>query len=239
VSRASSQFFLLSLFGVDRLRFVVAAACGLAVGWSIPAILYWAGAPAAPTPPVVVLAASLADLALLMAGLRVAAAVPADLPAGWIVHSAHPAPAAARSGLWRALYVLGVTPVLLAFGPPIWWSWGAVAALRHAAVVAAAGALLVEGLLWNHRGMPCVAPWRPENAKPGKRWPLYLAAFVAFSAGLARIETLVAGRPELLGLLILTLGAAAGIIRILHRRTTPWPDAEPDDSTAPAVLRLG
>jgi len=244
-SRAAAQFFLVSLARVERLRFAAAMAIGVVVGWSIPAIYLWAQKRADPAEnaidpfgPGTVLALSLADVAFLVAGLRVAASLPSDLKASWIIPMIDAPVTQLRSGLWRVLFATGVVPIAVLFAPLIAWFWGAQTAVGHTLVLLAGGALLIELLLWNHEQMPNAGPWRPERVQFGKRWPLYLLGFLLFSAGMAALEGLVLGEvwriASLVGFLIL---ATVGI-RLAHERRQVIPEDDLDNLGAPAVLRI-
>jgi hypothetical protein len=237
-SRAAASFLLLSLARVDRLRFMVAAAAGLVIGWSAPTVIYWAGLEATAAPPAPILAVSLAAMAILLAGVRIAVAMPADLPAAWLIRSADVNGAAARSGVWRATFVVGVAPVVLAFLPAYAWSWGAGVAVKHLAMLLIAGALATELLLWNHEGMPCSRPWRPEQLNLGRRWPLFALAFAAFSGGLGYVEAATMAHRPAFAMLAAAIALAACGVRIASRRRPASASIDVDDLGAPAVLRL-
>ncbi|MEO7192619.1 MAG: hypothetical protein ABI051_16325 [Vicinamibacterales bacterium] len=244
-SRAAAQFFVTSMARVERLRFIAAMTIGLVVGWSVPLVYLWWAELADPSENVVdpmmttsILSLSLADLAFLVTGLRVAAAMPSDLKASWIIPMIEARGTRLRSGVWRALFALGVVPIVVLFAPLLAWFWGGMVAISHSMVLLATGALLVEVLLWNAEQMPNASPWRPERLQLGKRWPLYLLGFILFSTGIAGIEALVFGRPVLVVGLVALLVMLIVAVRVAHRRRLIVPEDDPEDVGAPAVLRI-
>jgi hypothetical protein len=239
VRRASVQFFIASLMRVDRLRFVMAIAMGVVVGWSGPLLYYSTTAAHEGRPPQAILALSLADMAFILAGLRVAAAMPADLKSAWMVPMVDASGRRLRSGLWRIMFLIGVTPVALMFVPGLARVWGPRVALQHMAVLVASGALLVESVLWKYERMPSCSPWRPDAANLGKRWPFFVGAFLAYSAGIATLEAVTLDRLFWFVALVAGLAALTAVVRLQHERR--WEIAladDYDDVHAPAVLDL-
>src|SRR6185503_9701927 len=113
VTRASSQFFLTAIRRSARHRLTVAVASGIAIALISPTLLRWAprltSLPEKPT--IDLLALPLEAILLLLVGLRIAAALPADLGAGWLLDCIGARPALMRSGLWRTMFVAAVVPV--------------------------------------------------------------------------------------------------------------------------------
>ena len=248
VSRAAAQFFATSLARVERLRFIGAMTMGVVIGWSAPMVFLWMGAAAdrpdydpAPLGPTALLTLSFAALSILLVGLRVAAAMPSDLKASWIIPTIGTDGVPMRTGLWRLLYVIAVLPVAVTFGGVIGWFFGPAFGLSHAVILLAVGALLVELVLWNHDRMPNATPWRPERVQLGKRWPLYFFSFLFASWSVAYIENLVLGRAVLVAGLAISILAIAVTLRIAHRRRVVLPrdDEIHEIVDAPAVLRIG
>lgn len=238
VSRAAVQFFIISLARVERLRFVLAVAAGIILGCSAPILFFWAAGPPAASPPSRLLALSLANVAFLTCGIRIAASLPCDLGAAWIVPAVGPAPARMRSATWRVHMALGVLPIVILVGALHTWFWGPASAARHALVLIASGALLIEVLLWNYERMPGTNAWRPERLELGKRWPLYGIAFLLFSLGIAKVEALVLDTSVPFVLFVAGLIVLTAAVRVAHTRRLVMPIADDDVVGAPAVLRL-
>jgi hypothetical protein len=204
--RAVSQFFLESLGRVDRLRFVMASALGIAGAWGLPAWFALITDPAGATL-ARLWSAQLAGMTFLLAGLRLAAALPADVNAGWLFDARAPSRRQVHAALERVMFVLGVLPVAVAGVPVHWWllerlppSTGpgdpvALVIAIQASVTLAAGVLLIQMLLWRFEGVPCARLWEPERLKLGRRWALYVAAFVVFTSGIPFVSRLFVSVP--------------------------------------------
>jgi hypothetical protein len=237
--RASAQFLFVSLGRVERLRFVVAIMAGVVGAWIVPAVLVYATHRDTPVAPVTTYALSYVTLVLVLAGLRVAVAMPADLRAAWVNPVVGAPGSVLRSGLWRALYTMGVVPVSIAFGALHLALFGVASAASHLAVMLALGAALVELALWHFDDMACQRPWRPEQANLRAWWPVYLIAFGNITGTLPRLE--VSMGPSTTGPLVLVLvsAAAAVALRLAHRRPYPSPDVDTELTVeVPSVLRL-
>jgi hypothetical protein len=218
--RGVAQFFLATIARAERHRFVIATALGIAAAWGFPA--WFALMTEVPdTPPASVLSLPLAAIVFLLVGLRTAAALPADVKAGWLFDLHAPTRAHTHTALERTMFVVGVLPVV-AIGAPVYaWLWGPNVAAIHASVCLATGGLLIEMLLWGFDGMPCARLWNPERLKLGRRWWLYLAGFMVFTAGIPAIESKVFARPALSSSLVLVLVIAGTLLRYLSLRRAP------------------
>jgi hypothetical protein len=240
VRRASAQFFFTSIGRVERLRFVVAAMLGVVCAWVVPALTVIVVAGRAPASPVGTFALSYAALAFVILGLRIAISMPSDLRAAWIVPTIDADRRALRSGLWRALFVTSVLPVVAGFAVLHLWLWDARMALVHAAVMATVGVLLVELALWHLDDLPHRRPWRPEHANLRVWWPAYLLGLVMLIGTLPTLESWCQGS---IGATAAIGGACLGgavALRVAHRRPYPAPDIEIETFVeAPGVLKLG
>jgi hypothetical protein len=230
----------MSVGRVSSLRFVLALALGLVVTWTTVTFFEWADPPEnlPPGPSAGLLALPLATMAFLLAGLRIAVAMPAELRAAWIVDTLDAPRAALRSGTWRALLLVGVLPVIAVQIPIYWRLWDGALACAHALICAACGTLLVEMLLWRFADMPCSRPWRPERAGLRALWPVYLIGFFLLTTGLATLAAVsVESWPRTLALAA-ALFVLAGLVRLSHSRQ-PLQIAVPMDEPAPReVLNL-
>jgi len=235
-ARAAAQMIFTSLFRVNRLRFVLSVSLGIAIGWSLPAVVYWKTYTMTSLPPVEALALSLANVAFIVAGLRIAVAIPSDVKSAWIVPVTHPRAVHVRSGTWRALFLIGVVPISVCSLFVYAALWEPAAAIAHALTILGSGAVLIEVLLWNHDGMPHAEPWRPDRAAMGKRWPLYAIGFVVFTSGLASLEWYAFRRPALFVVLAMLLLVAGAIARRSH--TERWLVTPRGDEDPGAVVQL-
>jgi hypothetical protein len=239
-SRASMQFFLATAARLEVHRFTVAIAAGAALAWMLPTLIRWDVFGASDTPSTAVLALPLSTMTFLLAGLRVAAAVPSNLRAAWVFDAAPARRRRLQAGLRRAMLAVGVAPPVLAAAPVYWQVWGAGIALQHSLFCLAAGALITEILLRDVDGMPCASPWRPEHANLRAWWPAYLTAFIvvagAGSYSFAASARASLGRPVLFVILLGTLMALAAAVRwSASRRPEPLGPEEEDSG----VVQLG
>jgi hypothetical protein len=234
--RAVSQFFLTSAFRVDRLRVVIATSLGVAAAWGLPtgfALLHETHE----EPTRGVLSLSIAATVFILVGLRTAAALPADVKAGWLFEAHAPSKCQIHAALERTMFVVGVLPVAVAFAPVYWWLWGERVAGIHMLISLVTGLLVIECLLWRFDGMPSARLWDPEHLKLGKRWWLYVAVFMVFTAGIPYLERLLVGSAPGSSLLILHIAAAALLVRFLSLRH-PAPVVDDVDAVTGGVLNL-
>lgn len=236
--RASAQFFFLSIGRVERLRFVFAVALGVLCAWLVPALATQMSA-VQPSAPGTTFGLSYAALALVIGGARIAISMPADLRAAWIVPVVDAPGRMLRSGLWRALYVVSVVPMVVGFAGLHTWLWGWPMALPHAIVMVAVGALLVELSLWHFDDLPHRRPWRPEHASLRVWWPAYLAGFVVLTHALPQLEWAARDTRAGTGTIAIAILAAAACLRFFHDRPYPTPSFDVETFVETAhVLRL-
>jgi hypothetical protein len=238
IRRASAQFFFTSIGRVERLRFVLAVALGILCAWLVPALATMTSAEQRPAP-TTTFGLSYAALMLVIAGARIAIATPADLRAAWIVPVVDAPGRLLRSGLWRALYVSSVLPIVVGFAGLHAWIWDWRIAASHALVMAAIGALLVELSLWHFDDLPHHRPWRPEHANLRFWWPAYLFGFIMLTRTLPRLEWTARDSLMSTGALVAAALIAAALLRVFHRRPYPAPSFDIETFVeAERVLRL-
>ena len=236
--RASAQFFFISVGRVERLRFVLAAALGVIAAWLVPALVALTSHGQEPTT-ATTFGLSYASLALVIAGVRIAISMPADLRAAWIVPIIDAPGRVLRSGLWRALYVACVAPIVVGFVCLHAWLWDWRMAAQHAIVMTAVGALLVELSLWHFDDLPHRRPWRPEHASLRVWWPAYLAGFVVLTHALPQLEWAARDTRAGTGTIAIAILAAAACLRFFHDRPYPTPSFDVETFVETAhVLRL-
>jgi hypothetical protein len=233
-SRAAADFYTATIARVERHRFVLAIAVGIALAWGLPS---WRQFDPASPPRAALLSLPLTTMMLLIAGLRIAASLPGDVRAGWLFDVRSPTRAEARRALERVMFILGVVPPVALSAPAYWWLWGTNVALVHAVVSLALGLVLVELLIWNCEGMPCGQRWNPVRLDLGRRWPLVLAVFLIVTAGVPRLELLLFRSAYLTGAMVVFLIVLAGLARYASARHQIVPTYEELDPVA-GVLRL-
>jgi hypothetical protein len=238
-TRAAAQFLLATLGRVERHRFVVAMAVGIALAFAVPLAIGSAGLLDQPLSwrSVPLLAIPYYVMACLAAGLRFAAVLPGDLRAAWIFDVTGPDRWRARAALWRVMFLVAVVAPQLAFLPIAWHAWGAWFAVSNLAAGLAMGALLIEALLWRTLAVPCAEAWRPRTGHLRTWWPAYFFAFLLFTNVAPALGMLAVQRP-------LALFVVLGVIVLgtmsLHfaRRSTVVVDDNEDDAPRLDVLNL-
>lgn len=176
-TRATLQFTIATLGRIQSHRLAIAIAMGIALTICVPILLaalspVASREPAAMTVPLLALGPTLMFFAA--AGLRIAIALPADLPARWVFASA-PIPAdAGRTAARRLMWLAAVAPGTLVTAIVALMVWGPGWAIFAAASVAVTGAILTEIHLWGFTGVPCARPLAPGSAKMQSRWPVYM-----------------------------------------------------------------
>jgi hypothetical protein len=216
--RGVAQFVLATFGRSERHRFILAAAAGVAITWMLPT---WssvlASRPSGPTVPL--LSLPLSTMLFVLAGVRVAIGVPADLRAGWLFDVNPPAAPFARAAIERMMIGLVVLPVVLITSPLYVWLWGPKIAILHGALSLAIGVLLTEIVLGRVEGMPCARRWEPETLNLGKRWFVYLIGFLVFTKGIPRLEILLFDYPRatICSAFLFVVVAAAHRYRLLRR----------------------
>jgi hypothetical protein len=234
--RAVAQFFLSTLARAERHRFVLATSLGIAAAWGLPSLFALVhGFAEAPT--ATVLSLPLAAMTFLLVGLRTAAALPADVKAGWLFDLHGPTRRQTHVALERTMFIAGVLPVATLCAPVYGWLWGTNVAAIHTLVSLATGAALIEMLLWRFEGMPCARLWDPERLKLGRRWALYLAGFMIITAVIPALERRLFDNVALSLVLILGLTGLAALVRYQSLRQAPRPVDDVDAVTG-GVLNL-
>ena len=233
-ARATAAFFTATIARVERQRFVLAIALGLAVAWGLPGLR---STPSSREPLASLLALPMAAMMFLTAGLRVTASLPADVRAAWLF-DVHPLSRKhARQALERTMFVLGVFPAVAVSSPVYWYLWGGAVALIHALVTIALGIALIELLIWHCDGMPCGQQWTPARMDFGRRWPLYAAVFLLVVAVIPRLELVMFRHDTAAVLVVIGLLVQALVVRYASAKHRIIPVYEDVDPVA-GVLRL-
>ena len=234
-SRAAADFFAATIARVERQRFIIAIALGLALAWTLPGLRSFTPA-SGPDPSL--LGLPIASMLFLLVGLRVASTLPADPRAGWLFEVHDISRVQARRAVERMLLVLGVLPPLLLSAPVYWYLWGGRVALVHATVMAALGVAVTELLIWHCTGMPCGQPLVPARMGFGRRWPLHAALFLIAVTGIPILEVLLFRSPIGTAIFVANLAAIAIVARIAsagHQVVASYEEVDP----VAGVLRIG
>ena len=232
--RAAAEFFTATLARVDRQRFVLAIALGVAIVWGFPG---WRNYVPTTEPPPGVLAFPLAAMMFLIVGLRIASSLPSDTRAAWLFDVHVVGRRSARQALERVIFLLGVAPPLLVSTLIYLTLWGAPVALTHAGIMAGLGVVLIELLIWHCDGMPCGQQWTPARADLGRRWPIHFGAFLLILWAIPKLEVLLFAHPYAAAGFVAYLFAVAALVRYASARHRIIPIYEDIDPVA-GVLRL-
>jgi hypothetical protein len=209
-ARAAADFYTATLGRVGRHRYVLAIAAGLALAWIAAGstLLDPSDRPTAGW-----LSLPLAATVFLVAGLRVAAALPGDIRASWLFELNQSSQGCARMALEHVMYLVAVIPLSVVPAPVFASRWGMGLAIFHAILSLAFGALVVQLLIWRSDSVPCSQRWRLAKAELGYRWPFYVVAFLLLVIGIPRLEVRSLTTPYGAAALITVLACAAAGLR--------------------------
>lgn len=236
--RGIAEFLLFSIARHGRPRLAMAVAIGGAAAWAGPSIAVAIARGLGASPSVAVLGVPLAVIVFLIAGFRIAASLPSDLPPRWVFATMAPTDADTRSALRRVTLAIAVivpaSVAALAMAAP----WTPLLALFHFAVCVSTGTLLVELAFRNFSGVPCARPWRPDGANLRAWWPAYIGGFLLIVSGIPRLELMARADHDVALALVIAPVVAAAAVRLWSRHHLPEIDAEDDEPTAIQVLDL-
>jgi hypothetical protein len=235
--RAAAQFFLSSAGRLERHRFAIATSLGVAAAWSLPTIVALVR-DAPDEPATTLLSLPIAVMIFVLVGLRTAAALPADPGAGWLFDLHRPSRRHVHAALERTMLLLGVLPLVCGGVAMCGLLWGARVAVLHGLLLVGTGALLVQMLLWLSDAMPCGRRWEAGRLDLGRRWWLYVAVFLVFTAGLPALGRALLGNTIASVSLSVALIMAAAAVRYVSLRLPPRTGAEDGDDGKAVVLQL-
>jgi hypothetical protein len=215
--RAVSQFFLATVGRVERHRFIIAASVGLTIAWVMPGWMAMASSrPDAPG--ISLLSLSFSAMVFLIAGIAIAASMPADERSLWMFDVMPPRPAHARAALERTMVVFGVVPVLIVFLPLYAVLWGTMFAITHAMFLIVVGVFVVQLALRRQDGMPCTRPWDLQGLKLDRLWGAYLIGFVIYTTKLPDLEIALYGHALGTAVFLGIVGGASVLLRFRSLR---------------------
>jgi len=215
--RAVSQFFLATLGRVERHRFIIAASVGVTIAWVMPGWMAMASSkPDAPR--IGLLSLSFSAMVFLIAGIAIAASMPADERSGWMFDVTPPRHAHARAALERTMFLLGVVSVLIVFLPLYAVLWGRTFAITHAMFVTVTGVFVIQLALRRRDRMPCTEPWDLQGLKLDRLWGAYVVGFIIYTTKLPDLELALYGHPMATAIVLGIVVGASVVIRIRSLR---------------------
>jgi hypothetical protein len=173
---------------------------------------------------------------LTLVGLRVAAGIPVEPKANWVVRLLEPADRVAVSnGARNAFLVAGAVPptLLAAVGAAL--LWGPWIAIVHGIVCAVMTWLLAEVVLIGFDKVPFTSTYYPGRARLRTRWPLYLIAFTNFCFTTASLELVLLASGAYLAWFVAVGMAGIGVawaVRAHRAREAPGLTFEEQDPDA-------
>lgn len=186
--------------------------------------------------------ATLVAMLAVVAGMRIAFAMPLDLRANWVFRIMP-----LRGGIEylkatrRSLYALSLAPAWLASAVVVFLLWPWKPAAEHLAVLGLAGLLVAEARLLSFRKIPFTCSYLPGRANLA----VYLVAGLVLGLSLSieaiqfELNALLHSQRDFLEMLAGLLIAVVGL-RWYGSRQAPAADAiEFEDLPTPAILRLG
>lgn len=243
IERATFDFILRSLARSARHRLLIGGAAGIGVATTLPglvalvAALIDGGASGAPPLTIAVLVVPLAQSFLLLVALRISFRLPTDVGAAWVVRLTERGDAAIYlAGARKAMFVVGILPVVLLVTPLVAWIWGPIVALQQALFCTLLGLVLMNVLLGRFRSLPfTVTAIGTVDPRPA-RWPLFAGGFFLYTFTTAGIEQRLLARPWAFalacGLLVLAIVVDAWRRRRPHEGPTGLVfDLEPEDAS--------
>lgn len=174
--RGGLHFIALTAARSPRQKLVLASALGAAAALSLPFVLAWAQLAQIPrVPSLSQIAIPIAFVLFLLAGLRVAFSLPAELPASWVfTTSSGPRRTGVRAArAANAIVTLAISGLAAAVYA---WFWDAGVALQLVIAIAGIGLFIGEVLLGGLEYVPFAQAYHPGRARLQSRWPIYLIA---------------------------------------------------------------
>ncbi|RPJ64391.1 MAG: hypothetical protein EHM24_23020 [Acidobacteria bacterium] len=241
ITRAGFSFTAQTLARSGRHRLYLAGylAAGLAIAAiSVAPSLMRGPGQASPDASILALQGVLAFF--LLVGARAVTAVPAELRSNWIFQASWTGNFGRYlAGARRALAFGLALPLLLTLVPlhVAWLGW--VPALWHLAVGWLAALVLIELLFLGCRKLPFTCTYVAKGTFK-YAWPAYVAAFIIYAYGLARIERIALaspGGPSWLAASLAAVLLALWVSRTIRLRQPP--EVVFDEMPEPAALALG
>jgi hypothetical protein len=215
--RAVSQFFLATVGRVERHRFIIAASVGVTIAWVMPGWMTMASL-RPDTPRIALLSLSFSAMVFLIAGVAIAASMPADERSGWMFDVTPPRRAHARAALERTMFLFGVMSVLIVFLPLYGVLWGTTFAITHGMFLIVMGVFVIQIALRRRDRMPCTEPWDLQGLKLDRLWGAYVVGFIIYTTKLPDLELALYGHPMATAIFFVIVLGAAALVRVRSLR---------------------
>jgi hypothetical protein len=238
--RALVQFFLATLARSPRHRLAVVSALGLALALSFEVVLLLSGRTGS-TRWLTEFAAPLLVALLMSSTARWLVALPAELPASWVLGLSAPFEGrVVRRAMHRVLGLLVVLPSTTLAVVLSQWQGGARSAVAHAGIVVLIGLALVEQGLGKLTFMPFASEYVPGRANLNARWPIYVAVLLFVVPAVSQIERglVTGGAGRWLVAIALGVTAVAALV-VRRRRRVDWLTTDSDTGVAWTPVTLG
>jgi hypothetical protein len=188
-------------------------------------------------PAISLLSMPLAVMFFFVIGLRAACAVPTDLDANWVFRLVDPGTRRATSATRVCLLLYGVAPpMLLTLCAEIVRGWPLHVIVSLATLQAAAGFLLVEGVLYRWTKVPFASAHAadPETVRSG--WVIGIVTMALFSFAGAALQAAVLSSTVGIAWYVAAHASIAGVLYLARRRAERVIDlqfdVEPSESVA-------
>ncbi len=178
----------------------------------------------------------------ILLGLRVVFSLPAHLASNWVFRLADGNNlSACLSGVRKAMFVLGIFPMLILLFPLHlrWWGWQTT--WLHAAYCTTLSLLLIEILIFRFDRIPFTCTYTPGSANLKLWWPAYLFGFTNYAYTMTELEQRLLRQPRFfIAFFTASLGLLGAIVtyrkRLIRRQPTLRYEAEVVPAAEP--LRL-
>ncbi len=175
-------------------------------------------------------------------GLRVAFSIPVQLQANWIFKITEGTNQEDfLSGVRKAMFVLGVAPLLIVSTPVYAMLWGWPMTALHQAFCAVLSLLLIELLICRLDKIPFTCTYLPGSANLKLWWPAYLFGFTNYAFTMTELEVKLLRNPIhfvpfFIVAVALLLAIAAYRARLIRKLPGFRYEAEVPPSAEPLIL---
>lgn len=240
--RASFHFVLATMMRSrgHRVLVVTYAAVGVAIvfqgvaGFIASGNRTWWSTPRGPLLPSMLIVSL-----FVLAGLRYAFTVPAELRANWtfqIAAASHPFEY--LKGVRKAVVTLALAPAAAILLPLHAALWGWTAAATHVMYGTAVAYLLMEMLLLSMEKLPLTCSYVPGKANLKASWPLYVCGYTAYVSFFSWLELWVLEEPVWLVWVVLGAAGVKASVELYRRVQMRELRFHYDEVPAPAVQTL-
>lgn len=192
-------------------------------------------------PNVPILASTIMMTVIAVVGVRVAFAIPLELPANWIFRAigVRPGPNILTASR-RALLFLSAMPVWLVSATISLEPWPWHSALNHLVVLALLAVILSDIALWGFHRIPFTCSYLPGKSQA------HLVFLAAIALAVAVIQSAVSegralGNPAMTMVMLVLIGVVAAVVRWLATNwmRSDWGELQFEEADPSAPLDLG